>query len=118
MMPKLKKAVQEFLKRMLEMVKAVDVAIPSEYDSAVIPIKYTLASDIASAITSLSSGGGGTTVGASAGATRGASIGGRGTGGGGFGRPGGIGSGTYPGQTGVPGMVNPPGTPATPTACA
>ena len=39
----------ENVKRMLEMVKAVDVAIPSEYDSAVIPIKYTLASDIARA---------------------------------------------------------------------
>jgi general secretion pathway protein D len=104
----------ENVKRMLEMIKAIDIEIPSEFESEVIPIKYTIASDIASAINSLSSGGGGATVGASTTGTR-ASIGSRGTGSGGFGRPGGIGTGTYPGQTGVPGMVNPPGTPATAT---
>lgn len=53
----------ENVKRMLEMIKTVDVSIPSEFVSEVIPIKYALASDISSALNSLSSGGGGTTVG-------------------------------------------------------
>jgi general secretion pathway protein D len=57
----------ENVKRMLEMIKKVDVAVPSEYISEVIPIKYALAADIASALNSLSSGGGGTTVGSAAG---------------------------------------------------
>jgi general secretion pathway protein D len=61
------------VKRMLEMVKKIDISVPSEYDSKVIPIKYALASDIASALNSLSTGGGGTTVGSSA--TGGASMG-------------------------------------------
>jgi len=51
------------VKRMLEMIKRIDVAVPSEYVSEVIPIKYALASEIANALNSLSSGGGGTTVG-------------------------------------------------------
>lgn len=55
----------ENVKRMLEMVKTIDVSIPSEFISEVIPIKYALASDISSALNSLSSGGGGTTVGSS-----------------------------------------------------
>ena len=63
----------ENVKRMLEMVKKIDVVVPSEYESEVIPIKYALASDIANALNSLSSGGGGgTTVG-------GATAGGAGT---------------------------------------
>jgi general secretion pathway protein D len=49
----------ENIKRMLQVVEEVDVAIPSEYDSEVIPIKYAKASEIAAALTSLSSGGGG-----------------------------------------------------------
>jgi general secretion pathway protein D len=54
----------ENIKRMLEMIKKVDVSVPSEYISEVIPIKYALASEIANALNSLSSGGGGgTTVG-------------------------------------------------------
>jgi len=48
----------ENVKRMLEMIKQVDVNIPEEYISKVIPIKYALASDIASALNSL--GGSGT----------------------------------------------------------
>ena len=51
----------ENVKRMLELVDKIDVAVPSEYVSEVIPIKYAKASDIASALNSLSSGGGGTT---------------------------------------------------------
>lgn len=76
----------ENIKRMLQMVEEVDVSVPSEYVSEVIPIKYAKASDIASALTSLSSNGGGgpTTVG---GSTSGRSATGtRGTGG--FGRTG------------------------------
>ena len=53
----------ENVKRMLELIKEIDVAIPSEFVSEVIPIKYAKASDIASALNSLSSGGGGTSVG-------------------------------------------------------
>src|SRR5262245_6197662 len=102
----------ENVKRMLELVRAIDVAVPSEFESAVIPIKYTLASDIASALNSLSTGGGGTSIGA-------ASAGGRGATGSrstfGAGRAGIGGAGTYPGQTAVPGMVTPPGSPATAT---
>lgn len=53
----------ENVKRMLEMVERVDISVPSEYLSEVIPIKFAQAEDIASALNSLSSGGGGTTVG-------------------------------------------------------
>ncbi len=49
----------ENVKRMVEMVKRIDVVIPSEFASEVIPIKYAIASDIASVLNSLSSGGGG-----------------------------------------------------------
>jgi len=54
----------ENVKRMLELLKEIDVSVPSEFVSEVIPIKYAKATEIASAITSLSSGGGGATVGA------------------------------------------------------
>ncbi len=87
----------ENVKRMLEMIKRVDVSIPSEFISEVIPIKYALASDIASALNSLSSGGGATTVGTAAGgAARGSA--GRGTSG--FGRTG-TGLGSSYGNTGL-----------------
>ncbi len=54
----------ENVKRMLEMVERVDIAVPAEYISEVIPIKYAKATEIASALNSLSSGGGATSVGA------------------------------------------------------
>ena len=63
----------ENVKRMLEMVKKIDVVVPSEYESDVIPIKYALASEISAALNSLSGGGGGATVGA---APSGAGLGG------------------------------------------
>ena len=99
----------ENIKRMLQVVEEVDVAIPSEYVNEVIPIKYAKASEIASALNSLSTGGGG-----------GASIGGGGAGGGsrslsgtrstgGFGR---TGTGTTygsPGGTSSPFGTQPPG---------
>ena len=55
----------ENVKRMLELIKEIDVSVPSDYISKVIPIKYALASDIASALNALGSGGGSTTVGSS-----------------------------------------------------
>jgi len=50
----------ENVKRMLEMIKQVDVSVPQEYISEVIPIKYALADDIANAFDSLGGSGGGT----------------------------------------------------------
>jgi len=100
----------ENIKRMLELIERIDVAVPSEFVSEVIPIKYAKASEIASALNSLSSGGGGTTVGASSTGTSRTS---RMTG---MNRTSGT-TGTYPGQTTTSGMVTPPGSAAsTPTA--
>ncbi len=104
----------ENVKRMLEMIDRIDIAVPAEYISEVIPIKYALASEIASALNSLSTGGGGTTVGAGAGAGR-TGAGRTGTG---FGGRSGFGTGTtggYPGST--PGAFGQPGInqPTTPT---
>jgi general secretion pathway protein D len=50
----------ENVKRMLEMIKQVDVSVPQEYISEVIPIKYAMADDIANALNSLGGSGGGT----------------------------------------------------------
>jgi general secretion pathway protein D len=98
----------ENVKRMLEMINQIDVSIPSEFISEVIPIKYALASDISAALNSLGGGGGGTTVGSGSRSSTGGIGGGgmnRGIGGaggaggaGGINRPGGIGN--YPGNTG------------------
>jgi general secretion pathway protein D len=43
----------ENVKRMLEMLEQVDINVPAVYVSAVIPIRYALASDIANALNSL-----------------------------------------------------------------
>ena len=98
----------ENVKRMLEMVKTIDVSIPSEFVSEVIPIKYALASDISSALNSLSSGGGGTTISSGAGSQgggfRGGTTSGRSTGS--FGRGT---TGNYPGST-MQGTATPFGT--------
>ena len=51
----------ENVKRMLEIINQIDVNIPAEYTSEVIPIRYAQAADIASALNSLG-GSGGTTV--------------------------------------------------------
>jgi general secretion pathway protein D len=97
----------ENVKRMLELIKVIDVAIPSEFVSEVIPIKYAKASDIAAALNSLSSGGGGATMGG------GGATGTRGTRTTGMNRTGTTGG--YPGQT-TPGMgVMPGATTTTPT---
>ncbi len=107
----------ENVKRMLEMIKKVDVVVPSEFIEKVIPIRYALASEIAGALNSLSTGGGTTSVGRAAG--------GGATGrapGGAFGRGAYGAGGGYPGAT-TPGMTTPFGTapggqPATPQATA
>jgi general secretion pathway protein D len=57
----------ENVKRMLEMIEQVDVSVPAEYISEVIPIKYALAEDIANALNSLGGSGGSTvSIGSSA----------------------------------------------------
>jgi general secretion pathway protein D len=97
----------ENVKRMLEMIAKVDVAIPAEFIQEVIPIKYALASDISSALNSLSSGGGGATVGSTGagGSSTGSRMGG-GRSGSTLGRSGLVG---YGGQGTVPGMTTPGG---------
>ena len=50
----------ENVKRMLEMIQQVDVSVPAEYISEVIPIKYAMAEDIANALNSLGGSGGNT----------------------------------------------------------
>jgi general secretion pathway protein D len=49
----------ENVKRMLEMIDRIDVSIPAEYISEVIPIRYAQAEDIANALNSLGGSGGG-----------------------------------------------------------
>ena len=49
----------ENIKRMMEMIDQVDVTVPEEYISRVIPIKYAMADDIAGVLNSLESPGGG-----------------------------------------------------------
>lgn len=48
------------VKRMLEMIEKVDVTAQSEFESEVIPIKFAKAEEIASALSSIGGGGGGT----------------------------------------------------------
>jgi len=104
----------ENVKRMLEMINLIDVAVPAEFISLVVPIKYALAADISSALNSLSGSGGGTSIGSSSGG------GGRSSSGLGSSRLGGPGGGTsgfnrsgtgYPGS----GMNSPMGTPGSTT---
>jgi general secretion pathway protein D len=106
----------ENVKRMLELIQEIDVAIPSEFTSKVIPIKYAKATEIASALNSLSTGGSGTTISSGGGATSRTSTM-RGTSGFGANRAGygGVGTG-YPGAS-LPGTFGNPATPqATTTA--
>ncbi|MBI3851506.1 MAG: hypothetical protein HY298_14705 [Verrucomicrobia bacterium] len=99
----------ENVKRMLELIKQIDIIIPSEIISEVIPIKYALAGDIASVLSSLTTGGGGVSGGTTTGRTaRGPSAMGR-TGAGGVGSRGGIGG--YGTGTLAPGVPGQPGTP-------
>jgi general secretion pathway protein D len=93
----------ENIKRMLEMVERIDISVPAEYISEVIPIRYAKVEDIASALTSLGGSGGSPVSIGSGGASPGGG-GGRGAfgggsrlgvsgGGGGYGQNGGIGGG-------------------------
>ncbi len=50
----------ENIKRMMEMITNVDIVVPAQYVSKVIPIKYAMADDIASVLNSLEQSGGGT----------------------------------------------------------
>jgi general secretion pathway protein D len=52
----------ENVKRMLEMIDKIDVSVPAEYVSEVIPIRYAKVDDIASALNALGGSGGGATV--------------------------------------------------------
>jgi general secretion pathway protein D len=89
----------ENVKRMLEMIQQVDVSVPAEYISEVVPIKYAMAEDIANALNSLG-GSGGNTV-SIGGSTAAAPISGVNT------RPGGTGGGFGGGSSQYPGGNNP-----------
>ena len=113
----------ENVKRMLEMIDQIDVSVPAEYISEVIPIKYAMAEDIANALSNLGgSGGAGVSIGGSTAAAPISGIGGRsgnmpgagGTGAGGTGGayPGGIGN--QPRAFGAQGNAG--GTPAAGTS--
>ena len=121
----------ENVKRMLEMIDQIDVSVPAEYISEVIPIRYAKVADISAALNSLGGGGGGATVSignapssspisgfggrtGGLGGAGGGGIGGGGLGGGGY-QSGGIGggaSGFGARSTGIGGVGNPNGTPA------
>jgi general secretion pathway protein D len=88
----------ENVKRMLEMIDQIDISVPAEYISEVVPIKYAMAGDIANALGSLGGGGGGTvSIGGSTAAAPISGIGGSRGMGGGLGTGG---AGTYPGGVG------------------
>ena len=103
----------ENVKRMLEMIEQIDVSVPAEFISEVIPIKYAMADDIANALSSLGGGGGnGVSIGGSSAAAPISGIGGRS---GGTTGSSGLG-GSYPGGTanqsrGFGAQANSSGTP-------
>ena len=124
----------ENVKRMLEMIEQIDVSVPAEYISEVIPIRYAKVDEIASALTSLGGGGGSTvSIGTAPGSGQISGFGNRSSGlssmGGGIGG-GGIGGGAYGSQTGIGGTgafgsrstslgaANPNGTPTGGTSFA
>ena len=74
----------ENVKRMLEILERVDVALPSDIEMVVIPIKYAMAGEISGVLSGLSAGGSSSSFGSS-----GSGGGGFGGGGGGFGAGGG-----------------------------
>jgi general secretion pathway protein D len=111
----------ENVKRMLEMIEQIDVSVPAEYTSEVIPIKYAMADDIANALNSLG-GSGGSTVSfgnSSAAPPAGGARSANGMSGmGGMGGMGGVGGYQQGGnqanqQRGLSGQTTPNGTPAT-----
>jgi len=87
----------ENVKRMLEMIDRIDVSIPAEYISEVIPIRYAQAEDIANALNSLGGSGGSTvSFGSSTGASTVSGL--HGASSGGFGGVGGGAGGAYGSQ--------------------
>jgi general secretion pathway protein D len=119
----------ENVKRMLEMIEQVDVSVPAEYISEVIPIRYSKVDDIANALNALGGSGSGAMVSIGGGsgssqisgiANRGSSFNGLGGAGGSMGN--GIGgAGGYGGNTGnsafgarssYTGQTTPNGTPS------
>jgi general secretion pathway protein D len=117
----------ENIKRMLEMIDRIDVSVPAEYISEVIPIRYAKVDEIASALNSLGGSGGGSTVSIGTPAGGGGAISGfgnRGASSSGVGGGGGGGSGYQSGTSGgstfgtrstSTGVANPNGTPTTGT---
>ena len=105
----------ENVKRMLEMIDQIDVNVPSEFISEVIPIKYAKATEMADALNSLGASGGGGSVGARSSSTRGVATRGGGGGGGlggGLNRQGGLGgAGAYGGGLNTPGGAGAVGQP-------
>lgn len=55
------------IKRALELIEAIDIAVPVEYKTELIPIKYALANDIGQVLGQLTTGGSVTSVGSSGG---------------------------------------------------
>ena len=112
----------ENVKRMLEMIDQIDVSVPAEYISEVIPIRYAKVDEIASALNSLGGSGGGSTVsiGQGASSTPISGLGNRsGFGGGGGGGAGGgyqQGGGANPFGGRATGATSPNGTPSTGTS--
>ncbi len=115
----------ENVKRMMEMIDRVDVSVPAEFISEVIPIRYAEAADIASALNSLGGSGGSTvSFGSSGGNTpinglRGGTTGisglSGGTSGGGLGGSGGSSTSAFGTRTGMGvsgGGATPNGTPS------
>ena len=95
----------ENVKRMMEMINKIDVNVPAEYISEVIPIRYAKVDDIANALNALGgSGGASVTIGSGASNQRISGLSGGGIGGGGFGG-GGIGGGGF-GGNGINGGIN------------
>ena len=123
----------ENVKRMLEMIEQIDVSVPAEYVSEVIPIRYAKVDDIASALNALGGAGGGATVSIGSGASSapisglsGSRAGGMNSMGGGVGggiggnnpyQSGGIGGGAF-GQSRSLGTTTASGTPTTGTTFA
>ncbi len=85
------------VKRMMELIAQVDVIVPLDFESEVIPIKYAKAADIASALTSLGASAGSGIPGGSGAGPAGSSprLGGIGGAGGGVGGAGGYNPGGY-----------------------
>jgi general secretion pathway protein D len=105
----------ENVKRMLEMIDQIDVSVPAEYISEVIPIKYAMAEDIASALNSLGGSGGSTVSFGSSAATPSVSGISRPGGTGGMGGTGGLGGGSsYQGGGNNPNQPRALGSQATP----